>query len=103
MANNNYEFVDMPEMDPTQNCPIKIKGGKYDGIVFRYGKISLQEQGEDLNVTMDIDIVTSPDDFDKNEKDFTNQVGEIFLSIVESGVETKNVEPIDLEDDVHSE
>lgn len=99
----DYEFVELPESDPFQNTPIKIKNGKYSGIIFKFGKISLNEEGENLNVNMEIDMVQSPDNFDQNEREFTNTVGEIFTQIVETGVEIKNNDPVDLEDDVHQD
>ena len=96
-----YEFLDLPESDPTQNSAIKIKTGQYKDIVFRFGKISLQEINDNLNVHMEIDVVSAPHDFNKEHQEFTNTVGEIFTLIVENGIEAKKVEPVDLEDDVH--
>lgn len=98
-----FEFLNDATTDPTQTCPIRIKSGPYSGIVYKYGKISLKEENEDLNVTMEIDIINAPDDFNQNEKDFTNTVGEIFVEIVEMGVEVKRNDPVDLEDDVHQD
>ena len=98
-----FEFLNDASTDPTQTCPIRIKNGEYAGIVYKYGKISLKEENDDLNVTMEIDIINAPDDFDKNETTFTNTVGEIFVKIVESGVEVKKNDPSDLEDDVHQD
>jgi hypothetical protein len=94
-----YEFVPEFDLDTNANCPIKILEGEYSGIVYRYGKISLKEENDNLNVTMDIEIIKSPDNFDSQDKSFTNVVGEIFSAII---VE-KMAEPIDLEDDVHQD
>ncbi len=98
-----YEFADDKTFDVTDNCPIKIKTGKYKDIIFKFGKISLKEENDDLNVTMEIDLVEAPENFDKNEQEFTNTVGEIFVQIVESGIEVQKNEPVDLEDDVHQD
>ena len=97
------KFQYVPEMssDVSSNCPIQIMDGKYNGIVYRYGKISLKEtENEEINVTMEIDILKAPENFDQKENDFTNAVGQIFTKIVEEGVEQ---EPTDLEDDVHQD
>jgi len=102
-SKTNYEFLEYSGTDPSETCPIKIKGGQYDGIVFKYGKISLLEENDNLNVTMDIEMVNAPEDFNKNEQNFINIVGEIFVQIVESGVVTRNNESVDLEDDVHQD
>lgn len=98
-----YEFLEDPVSDVTQTCPIKIKSGPYQDIIFKFGKINLQENGEDLNVTMEIDIIDAPENFNKEDQTFTNTVGEIFTNIVESGIEAKTLDPVDLEDDVHQE
>ena len=99
----NYEFLEYSGTDPSETCPIKIKSGEYAGIIFKYGKISLIEENDNLNVTMDIEIVDAPENFNKNEQNFINIVGEIFVQIVESGVVSKKDEPVDLEDDVHQD
>jgi len=98
-----YEFLSDTETDPTETCPIKIKNGPYAGIVYKYGKISLKEENDNLSVTMEIDLVNAPEDFNKQEEAFTHTVGEIFVQIVESGVEAKKIDPVDLEDDVHQD
>jgi hypothetical protein len=98
-----YAFVEDVTIDPTQNCPIKITAGPYKDIIFRFGKISLKEDSDDLHVNMEIDIVNAPENFNKEEQNFTNTVGEIFVQIVESGVEPKKPDPVDLEDDVHQD
>jgi single-stranded DNA-specific DHH superfamily exonuclease len=83
------------------NCPIQILEGKYKDIIYRYGKISLKETAnEEINVTMEIDVLKAPENFDQQQEDFTNAVGQIFTQIVEEGIEQ---EPVDLEDDVHQD
>jgi hypothetical protein len=95
------EFKYLPELsdDVSSNCPILIMEGQYKGIVYRYGKISLKEtENQEIDVTMEIDIIKAPENFDQSEKTFTHTVGQIFTKIVEQGIEQ---EPVDLEDDVH--
>lgn len=97
----DYKFIPEADDDKTSNCPIEILSGEFSGIVYRYGKISLNEvEGGDLSVTMDIELIKGPKDFNTETKEFTNAVGEIFTHIVESGVEQ---ETVDLEDDVHQD
>jgi hypothetical protein len=104
MENLNYSFVDELNTDLNKNCPIKILEGKYKDIIFRYGKIGLTElDSGDLKIDMEIEVLVCPEGFDQQEPDFTNIVGNIFSHIVESGIDSKMDEPIDLEDDVHQD
>jgi len=83
-------------------CPIEILSGPFNGIIYKYGQISLKEvEGENLQVNMNIEIIKAPEGFDQNEKEFTQTIGEIFVNIIE----TKGVvpDPIDLESDVHED
>ena len=50
---------------------------------------------------MEIEIIKSPNGFDKEDKQFTQTVGEIFVKIVEAQVEVDDGK--DLESDVHED
>jgi len=96
-----YKFVETasPDMD---TCPIQITSGEFAGIVYRYGKISLKEiDTGDVQVTMDISIVSAPENFNHNTPEFTMAAGEIFVDIVEKNAKLED--PSDLEDDVHQD
>ncbi len=84
-------------------CPIKILNGQFKDIIYRYGKISLKEENENVSVTMDITMVSCPENFNQHDPEFTQTVGEIFLDIVEKNANTEKVESVDLEDDVHQD
>jgi hypothetical protein len=96
-----YKFLPESSTDVSQTCPILITEGKFEGIVYRYGQISFKETDDgDLNVMMDIEMITAPEGFNQQDKDFTDTAGEIFVNIVENQVEA---EPRDLEADVHED
>ena len=96
-----YKFLPEASIDISQTCPIEILEGKFQGIVYRYGKISFNEiETGELNVLMDIEMITAPEGFNQQDKNFTDVAGEIFVHIVESQVEA---EPSDLEADVHED
>jgi hypothetical protein len=97
-----YKFLTEDSTDITQTCPIQILEGKYEGIIYRYGKISFNElESGDLSINMDIQMIASPTGFDQQEKEFTTTVGDIFVDIVENNIAVK--EPTDLEADVHED
>ena len=100
-----YKFLDAVA-EPNETCPIQILEGNFAGIIYKYGKISLEEvESGDLKVNMEVNVITSPEGFDQNTEEFTETVGEIFVDIIEKDVATtkEKKEPIDLEDDVHSD
>lgn len=100
-----YEFLEHL-CGVNENCPIKIKSGDYKDIVFKYGQISIKETiNEQIEVNMEIEMVEAPKEFDKNNNNFTNIVGEIFVHIIENDVAIKKEQKqvIDLEDDVHQD
>jgi hypothetical protein len=87
----------------SDTCPIQILEGKYKNIIFKYGKISVKEtEDQNLSVTMDITMITAPEDFDQEEEEFTNIAGNIFVDIFEKN-EVTTKEPVDLEDDAHQD
>jgi len=89
--------------DSKDTCPIEILEGEFQGIIYKYGKISLNEtENGELNVNMDIDVIKAPDGFDQQNKEFTQTIGEIFVDIVEKNV-VADQQPVDLEDDVHQD
>jgi hypothetical protein len=97
-----YKFVDEMSSD-TDTCPIKILSGPFQGIIYRYGKISLKEENENVSVTMDITMISCPENFNQQDTEFTQTVGEIFVDIVEKNSIAETKEMIDLEDDVHQD
>ena len=87
--------------DITETCPIEIMSGEFKGIVYRYGQISFNEvDGGHLAVNMQVELIKSPDNFDKNTEKFTKTVGDIFVDLVE----TQELDSTsDLEEDVHQD
>ena len=86
MPNNikeSYVYVESKKQD--QTC-IGIKGGKYAGVVYKYGNVSLGEETKDGNMPFKfkfeiIDNNAIPkEDF---KEDFHNLVGDILVDIIE--------------------
>ena len=86
MSNNikeSYVYVESKNQD--QTC-IGIKGGKYAGVVYKYGNVSLGEETEDGNMPFKFkfDIIDNnaipKEDF---KEDFMNLIGDILVDIIE--------------------
>ena len=86
MSNNikeSYVYVESKNQD--QTC-IGIKGGKYAGVVYKYGNVSLGEETKDGNMPFKFkfDIIDNnaipKEDF---KEDFMNLIGDILVDIIE--------------------
>jgi uncharacterized protein YdeI (BOF family) len=100
----NYRYAPESDTDTNKTCPVEIIDGEFAGIVFRYGTINVSEHDNDnVKVTMELEIVKGPENFNKDTPEFTNAVGEIFVKIIEEQSERELEEAVDLEDDVHTD
>jgi len=100
----NYRYAADADTETNKTCPVEILDGEFAGIIFRYGTINVSEHDNDnVKVTMELEIVKGPEGFNKDTQEFTNTVGEIFVKIIEEQADTELAEPVDLEDDVHTD
>ena len=79
----SYDYVESKTQD--QTC-IGIKGGKFAGVIYKYGSVSLGEETEDGNMPFkfEFDIVDN-NAIPKEEfgEDFMNLIGDILVDIIE--------------------
>ena len=92
MADYTYRYVNRPGDDFTS---IGINGGKYEGVVYRYGKISLGKENPDgtLPFKFDYSIIEnvgiSRDNFGD---EFFILIGDILVDIINDQLERDNLE-----------
>jgi hypothetical protein len=85
MSNIKESYVYVESKNQDQTC-IGIKGGKYAGVVYKYGNVSLGEETQDGNMPFKFkfDIVDNnaipKEDFGE---DFMNLIGDILVDIIE--------------------
>jgi hypothetical protein len=85
MSNIKESYVYVESKNQDQTC-IGIKGGKYAGVVYKYGNVSLGEETKDGNMPFKfkfeiIDNNAIPkEDF---KEDFMNLIGDILVDIIE--------------------
>ena len=97
----DFDLLPDDTTDLTNTCPIIIKSGKFKDIVYRYGKILFKELDDgSLNVSMEVEMIKAPKNFNQQDPEFTEAVGNIFTTIVEQQVTTQEK---DLEADVHED
>ena len=91
----NYTFVSKGDDDWAS---VMIKDGKYEGIIYKYGKVSVAE-GEDENGNMPLSFKYNIIDYSgHNQEDlessveFKNTLGDILVEILDEQLEADNLE-----------
>ena len=91
----NYTFVSKGDDDWAS---VMIKDGKYEGIIYQYGKVSVAES-EDENGNMPLSFKYNIIDYSgHNQEDlessveFKNTLGDILVEILEEQLEADNLE-----------
>ena len=85
MSNIKESYVYVESKTQDQTC-IGIKGGKFAGVIYKYGNVSLGEETEDGNMPFKFkfDIIDNnaipKEDF---KEDFMNLIGDILVDIIE--------------------
>ena len=85
MSNIKESYVYVESKSQDQTC-IGIKGGKFAGVIYKYGSVSLGEETEDGNMPFkfEFDIVDN-NAIPKEEfgEDIMNLIGDILVDIIE--------------------
>lgn len=66
---------------------IKLIDGPYAGIMYRYGRVELVEEGEQLRVRFEYEI----DDGSRKDANFIQYIGPILTELIEQGVLTNSI------------
>ena len=85
MSNIKESYVYVESKSQDQTC-IGIKGGKFAGVIYKYGSVSLGEETEDGNMPFkfEFDIVdNNAIPKEKFGEDFMNLIGDILVDIIE--------------------
>ncbi len=93
---DSYTFV--TDKKSSWTC-VGIRGGIYDGVVYKYGKVSLPEKENDdgtLQFKFEYDIVDANGlDKDFFRKDFFDLIGDILVDIIDEQMKEDNFEYTD--------
>lgn len=82
--NIDYVFI-YPEESQTF-IDIKLISGKYSGIIYRYGKVGVREEGDAGYLQFEYDIIFSPfEEHETQTKEFKNHIGDILVNIMLGG------------------
>ena len=85
MSNIEESYVYVESKTQDQTC-IGIKGGKFAGVIYKYGKVSIGEETSDggLPFKFEFDIIDNNSVPRENfGEDWTNLIGDILVNIME--------------------
>lgn len=71
---NLYEVID--------DQWVKLNEGPYAGIIYKYGRVQLIEEGDQLRVRFDYEL----EDGSKLDNDFVQYIGPILTEMIEKGL-----------------
>jgi hypothetical protein len=89
-----------PENDP-EMVHIKLIDGSYAGVVYKYGKVNLQEKDGLLHLQFDFDVVESPHIKPKKLKkdtDFKSYIGNFLLEMISENIEQEIIDETGTDD-----
>ena len=106
-----YTFLDMSnDYSSLDTLPIKILVDPYKDVEFRFTKISVKQENEELSVIFDTELLKVPEGkkVSINDNMFIDFLGDILYDIVVNRTDitaevNEQVEPVDLEADVHED
>lgn len=78
-----WTFVDKNDLD-NEHWYIRLTGGKFHGVIYRYMEIKLNETTKSIN--FDYEIVDYPGDDPHGETEFNEAAGDILKSILDDAM-----------------
>ena len=78
-----YEFIDIGE----SSTGIKINEGEYEGMSWMYGKVTFDEQSEELKLSFDYEVIENPNNI-KPSKELEVVMGDILVNIIRDDLKT---------------
>ena len=83
-----------PASDP-QSVYIKLLEGEFKNTIFKYGKVRVEEKGDEAYLRFEYDVIESsvakPKKLEKNE-DFKNHIGNLLIEIITGNLEQEIID-----------
>lgn len=90
MLTEGIDFVYLYPKEDTNSVHIKLLNHPYDGVVFKFGKVKIEEKDDQAYLHFEFDVIESyqikPKKLEKDE-DFRNFIGEMLVEIISSGMQ----------------
>jgi len=88
-----YELVEHDNSFHENHWAIELKEGTYEGVVYQYDTVSVNEEEGDVVLSFNTVTLENPKDLDLKTEEFESIIGGILTSIIEEQLEQEsNVE-----------
>ena len=77
MAIPKYNYVEHPKFE---QMGFRIADGKYENVIYTYGKVKPIEENESLRLKFEYDIHENPNDVDTDSDEFIKAIGDILTT-----------------------
>jgi len=82
LKKRKFEYVDTTENPETGG--VKISSGKYENVVYQYGKVSFDEGDENLSMNFSYNVLENPKGLDlDDDPKFIETLGDILVQVLE--------------------
>jgi hypothetical protein len=65
-----------------QNVHIKLLSGKYEGVVYKYGKVGVVEEDDKAYLQFNYDVIESPIEGIEEDTNFKNAIGDLLTHLM---------------------
>jgi hypothetical protein len=79
LMNKPYQLVD--------DQWVKLIDGPYSGIMYKYGRVNLVEEGEHLRIQFEYELDTG----ERLDSNFVQYIGPILVDLIEEGIINNNI------------
>jgi hypothetical protein len=100
----DYCFIYPKDDDKTVN--IKFLAGPYKDVIFRYGRVKIEPEGDQAYLRFHFDVIESPNiKIKKLEKDidFRNYIGNLLNDLITANLNQVDIDETDADDNKESD
>lgn len=89
----NIDYVYLYPEDSQTFIDIKLISGKYSGTIYRYGRVSVDEEKDSAVLSFEYDIIESPyTEESLRNSEFKNYIGDILVNIMLGGINETGID-----------
>lgn len=87
VENEDYELIPGTSDDNIDEWNVRFLSGDFVESVIRYGKVTINGEEEEMTMSFDFDVVSSPiPDLSENVVELQEFAGDVLISIIENSI-----------------